>query len=172
MDRIAASGIEVESFRNDFAGSDDNAVLAQNGPECVVKPASAKEAAARPVAVAGGKPGDIHRIGGSTVENLRLKQAEAALNPPGISALKTPTPGEAAAQMRAAFPKAAGLHEAAKTVGTTSEQLIRSAGFDIIANPTRKLPNHHRIIHPEGVAGFSDENLARLAQVFTNTTGH
>jgi hypothetical protein len=67
---------------------------------------------------------------------------------------------------------AKGLHEAAKTVGTTSEELIRVAGFDIIPNPTRKLPNHHRIIHPDGVAGFTDENLERSSQVFTNTTGH
>jgi hypothetical protein len=116
--------------------------------------------------------GEIHRIGGGTVQNLRLKPAEAALNRPGISVLKSPTPGEAAAQMRAAFPKAAGLHEAAKTVGSTTEEAIRSVGFDIIANPTRKLPNHYRIIHPEGVAGFSDESLADLASVFTNTTGH
>jgi len=117
-------------------------------------------------------PGDIHRIGGGNVENLRLKPAEAALEPPGISVLKAPTPGQAAAQMRAAFPKAKGLHEAAKTVGSTTEEAIRSAGFDMIANPTRKLPNHYRIIHPDGVAGFTDENLAKLAAVFTNTTGH
>ena len=64
------------------------------------------------------------------------------------------------------------LHEDAKTIGTTSEEIIRSAGFDIIANATKKLPNHHRIIHPDGVAGFTDESLAKLAQVFTNTTGH
>ena len=128
--------------------------------------------AAELVAVACGSPGDIHRIGGGAVENLRLKPAEAALEPPGISVTKNPTPGEAAAQMRSTFPKAAGLHQAAKTVGTTSEELIRRAGFDIIANPTKKLPNHHRIIHPEGVAGFTDENLAQLAEVFTNTTGH
>ena len=106
------------------------------------------------------------------VENLRLKPPEAAVNPPGISVLKNPTPSEAATQMRAAFPKAAGLHQAAKTIGTTSEELIRSAGFDIIAKPTKKLPNHHRIIHPDGVAGFTDENLARLEQVFTNTSGY
>ncbi|MBV9126182.1 MAG: hypothetical protein JO112_22770 [Planctomycetes bacterium] len=134
--------------------------------------AAQAEAATIPVAEASGMPGDIHRIGGGNVENLRLKPAEAALEPPGISVLKAPTPGQAAAQMRAAFPKAKGLHEAAKTVGSTTEEAIRSAGFDMIANPTRKLPNHYRIIHPDGVAGFTDENLAKLAAVFTNTTGH
>jgi len=116
--------------------------------------------------------GEIHRIGGATVENLRLKPAEANLNPPGISVLKTATPGEASAQMRKAFPKATGLHEAAKTVGTSSEVRIRSVGFDIMPNPTKKLPDHYRITHPDGAAGFTDENLERLAQVFANTTGH
>jgi hypothetical protein len=106
------------------------------------------------------------------VENLRLKPVEATLGPPGISVLKTPTPGEAAAQIRAAFPKAKGLHEATKTVGSTTEEAIRKAGFDIVPNPTKKLPNHHRIVHPEGVAGFTDPNLEKLAEVFTNTTGH
>jgi hypothetical protein len=120
----------------------------------------------------GGSPTELHRIGGGTLENLRLKPAEAALEPPGISVLKNPTPGEAAAQMRAAFPKAPGLHKTAKTVGSTSDEAIRSAGFDVIANPTRKLPNHYRIIHPEGAAGFTDENLTKLASVFTNTTGN
>jgi hypothetical protein len=147
-------------------------MLNHNGQERAGQPAAAEEAAVKPVEAGGGKPGDIHRIGGGTVENLRLKPAEAALHPPGISVLKAPTPGEAAEQIRAAFPKAAGLHEAAKTVGTSSEELIRSAGFDIIANPTRRLPNHQRIIHPDGVGGFTDENLAKLAEVFTNTTGH
>jgi hypothetical protein len=33
------------------------------------------------------------------------------------------------------------------------------------------LPNHHRIIHPDGVAGFNDANLADLAGVFEDTTG-
>lgn len=131
-----------------------------------------EEAATPPVVAAGRMPGDIHRIGGGTVENLRLKPAEAGLDPPGISVLKNPTPGDAADQIRAAFPAATEILEASKTVGTTSAELIRSAGFDIIPNPTRKQPNHHRIIHPEGVAGFTDENLEALAHVFTNTTGY
>lgn len=115
---------------------------------------------------------DIHRIGGGTVDNLRLKPAEMGLDPPGISVLKSPTPGEAASQLRKTFPRAMQLHEDAETVGSTTEELIRIAGFDIIPNPTRKLPNHYRIIHPDGAAGFTDENLARLADAFTTTTGH
>jgi len=116
--------------------------------------------------------GTIHRIGGATVENLRLKPAEEQLEPPGISVLKFATPGEAAAAMRAALPRAKGLHEAAKTVGTTTEEAIRSAGFDIIADRSNKFPTHHRIVHPDGVAGFNDTNLAHLAAAFANTTGH
>src|SRR5262245_12266958 len=93
---------------------------------------------------------DIHRIGGGSMENLRLKPREARLNPPGISVLKAPSPGEVARQIREAFPDAAELHDAAKVIGSTSVERIRSAGFDIIPNPTRKLPNHHRLIHPDG----------------------
>lgn len=119
---------------------------------------------------ASGSEGDIHRIGGGSVENLRLKPQEATLNPPGISVLKALTPHEAAEQIRAAFPRAVDLHEAAKIVGTTTVEKIRAAGFDVIPNPSRRLPNHHRLIHPDGTTGFSDENLRKLSEAFTDTT--
>ena len=122
--------------------------------------------------MAGTDVGDMHRIGGSSVENLRLKPREATLNPPGISLLHAPSPGEAARQIREAFPAADGLHEAAQVIGSTTVDNIRGVGFDVIPNPTKKLPNHYRIIHADGVAGFSDENLARLSAVFTKTSGH
>jgi hypothetical protein len=122
--------------------------------------------------VAGTNVGDMHRIGGSSVENLRLKPREAMLNPPGISLLQAPSPEEAARQMREAFPAADGLHEAAQVIGSTTADKIRSAGFDVIPNPTRKLLNHYRLIHPDGVAGFNEENLSRLSAVFTETSGH
>src|SRR4051794_29089742 len=105
---------------------------------------------------------DIHRIGGAGAENLRLKPREATLNPPGISVLKAPTPGAAAQEIRTGLPKAKHLHEQAKTIGSASEEAIRATGFDVIPAPSAALPNHHRIIHPEGVAGFNDANLARL----------
>jgi hypothetical protein len=122
--------------------------------------------------VAGTIAGDMHRIGGSSVENLRLKPREAMLNPPGISLLQAPSPGEAARQMLEAFPAADGLHEAIQVIGSTTADKIRSAGFDVITNPTRKLPNHCRLIHPDGVAGFTADNLARLSAVFMETSGH
>ena len=86
--------------------------------------------------------------------------------------IKAPTPDDAAREMRTGFPRARGLHEQAKTIGTTSEEAIRGAGFDIIPTPSTALPSHHRIIHPDGVAGFNDDELAKLAEVFVNTTGH
>jgi hypothetical protein len=94
------------------------------------------------------------------------------LNLPGISLLQAPSPSEAARQIREAFPVAEGLHEAAQVMGSTTADKIRSAGFDVIPNPTRKLPNHYRLIHPDGVRGFNDANLARLSAVFTDTSGH
>lgn len=114
----------------------------------------------------------MHRIGGATVDNLRLKPREAALEQPGISVLKADGPGQAAQQLRSAFPRAKGLHGAAARFGSTSEDRIRSAGFDIMHVPSDTLPNHHRIIHPKGAAGFDDSNLEMLAQDFVNTTGH
>jgi hypothetical protein len=116
--------------------------------------------------------GDLHRIGGGSVENLRLKLQEAALTPPGMSLLQAPSPGEAARQIQEAFPAADRLHEATRVVGSTTVDHIRSAGFDVIPTPTRKLPNHYRLIHPEGTRGFHDTNLTRLSAVFTDTSGH
>jgi hypothetical protein len=116
--------------------------------------------------------GDMHRIGGSRVDNLRLKPREAILNPPGISLLRAPSPTEAARQIREAFPSADALHEAVQVIGSTTVDNIRQAGFDVLPHPTKKLPNHYRLIHAEGVAGFIDANLARLSAVFTETSGH
>ena len=46
------------------------------------------------------------------------------------------------------------------------------AGFGVVATPSVALPNHHRVTHPDGAAGFTDANLARLAEAFQTTTGH
>lgn len=115
---------------------------------------------------------DIHRIGGGSVENLRLKSREAQLNPPGISVLQAASHAEAVRQIREAFPNAEELSQAAQVVGSTSVEKVRSTDFDIIANPTRKLPNHHRLVHLDRAAGFSDENLQRLSSIFRNTSGY
>jgi hypothetical protein len=114
----------------------------------------------------------LHRIGGGSIDNLRLKPAEERLKPPGISVLRFPAPGDAAAAIRAAFPKATGLQALARTVGTITDEAIRAAGFDVLPGASNRLPTHHRLIHPDGVGGFTDANLARLASAFVNTIGH
>jgi len=106
------------------------------------------------------------------VENLRLKPREATLDPPGISMLHASSPEEATRQMREAFPAATALHQAAQVIASTTADKIRQAGFDVLANPTKKLPQHYRLIHPESVAGFTDANLLRLSAVFIETSGH
>jgi hypothetical protein len=116
----------------------------------------------------------VHRIGGGAVANLRLKAREEALTPPGISVLLGGTAVQAAEQMRQAFPdpiKFARLHQLAEVVGSASAAAIRAAGFEVIPDPSAKFPNHARIIHPEGVAGFSDANLERLFKGFQDTPG-
>ena len=74
--------------------------------------------------------------------------------------------------MRVAFPSANALHAAAQVVASTTVDKIRQAGFDALPNPTRKLPQHYRLIHPNGVAGFTDVTLLRLSAVFRETSGH
>lgn len=111
----------------------------------------------------------FQRIGGVSLENLRLKPAETHLRPPGISLLKCDAPEEAAAQIKAAFPVAPKLHEAAKVVGSATLEEIQAAGFDVIPDPTRRFPNHHRLVHPDGVAGFQEANLERLSRAFLET---
>jgi hypothetical protein len=112
----------------------------------------------------------IHRVGGATVAGLQLSRLDRLADPPGLSVLAGGTPQAAADQMRAAIPSRKG-RALASTVGTATVAAIRAAGFDVIANPTAKLPNHARVIHPAGLEGFTDEFLARLAAVFQTTTG-
>jgi hypothetical protein len=115
---------------------------------------------------------EFHRIGGGSIDNLRLQPKEQTLQPPGFSILKCDSPIDAARQMQEAFPRAKRLIEATRTIGSTSVELIRGAGFDVIPVPSLTLPNHFRVIHPGGLAGFTDENLKRLAAGFSNTTGY
>jgi len=113
----------------------------------------------------------VHRVGGGSVANLRLSLLDAQQTPPGISVLLHGTPQEAATQMRRAFPGSRKWRETAHTVGTTTAAAIREAGFDIVPDPTTRFPNHARLMHPQGVAGFADENLVTLAATFHDTVG-
>jgi RHS repeat-associated protein len=115
----------------------------------------------------------VNRVGGNTIENLRLKEREKALDPPGISVLLSCPPCAAAEQMRKAFPdkkKYKKIWEDSKTVASGPVEAIREAGFDVIYNPTDKFPNHGRIVHPDGEAGFNDENLKKLSNALSTTT--
>lgn len=112
-----------------------------------------------------------HRIGGGSIANLRLSLLEQELTPPGISLLLGGTPEGAATQMRQAFPSSRKWRQDAQTVGTSTAATIRQAGFELVPDPTSRFPNHARLIHPHGVAGFTDTNLARLARAFYDTEG-
>ena len=113
----------------------------------------------------------VHRVGGGDSANLKLSSLDRQLVPPGLSTLLGGTPQEAAQAMRRAFPGSRKWQRIAGTVGTTTAAALRQTGFEIVPDPTDRFPNHARIIHPSGLAGFTDENLAILAQVFTNSTG-
>jgi hypothetical protein len=111
----------------------------------------------------------IHWIGGGSVANLTLKPAETKLTPPGISTLSGGTPAEAAEWMRRYFPRMA--PRGRTTVGTTTAGRIRRAGFDVIMDATPRFPQHARLIHPVGVAGFDQQNLKELAKCFQDQSG-
>ena len=113
----------------------------------------------------------VHRVGGGSVANLRLSLPDAQQTPPGISVLLHGTLQEAAAQMRHAFPGLRKWRETAQTVGTTTAATIREARFDVVPDPTTRFPNHARLMHPQGVASFSDEHLVTLATTFRDTGG-
>ncbi len=113
----------------------------------------------------------VHRVGGGRISNLRLSQLDQQEDPPGVSVLLGGAPQEAAAQMRRAFPKSRKWQASAKVVGTATAATIRAAGFQVLPDPTTRHPNHGRLIHPDGLAGFTDLNLAKLAQAFQDTTG-
>ena len=112
---------------------------------------------------------DLHRIGGGAIENLRLKPRERKLEPPGISLMRAGSPKEAAKQFLEAFPTARRLLALAKVIGSTNLRKLHAAGFDVIHDPSRKLPAHYRLIHPRGADGFTEENLRKLSAAFVDT---
>ena len=109
--------------------------------------------------------------GESPVEMLRLTAFEQTLTPPGFSVLIGGEPREAAEQIRARFPTSRKWKRLAGTVASGTVAQIRQAGYDVMSDPTPNLSNHARVIHTDGVAGFSDENLGILASAFRDTTG-
>ena len=111
----------------------------------------------------------IFRIGGKGIDNLALKAAEAKLDPPGISMIRANSAEEAGKIMKDAFPKATRLHDIINSgnIAEIDAKGIRDAGFDVIHNPTSNLGDAHaRLIHPDGVNGFNENNLKKLSQNF------
>ena len=111
----------------------------------------------------------VHRLGGAGIENLRLKLKEQTLVPPGISVFQATDPEVIQTQIRQAFPNATRLIADAKTIATATVDAIRQAGFEVMPNPTRHFPNHARLIHSNGLLGFSDDHLAELSKAFSTT---
>ncbi len=68
--------------------------------------------------------------------------------------------------MKLAYPNSA-KWSGGLAVGTSTAGIIRSVGFEVWPCPTHVFANHARIVHPDGLAGFTDLNLSRLAIGFT-----
>jgi RHS repeat-associated protein len=116
----------------------------------------------------------VHRIGGADAGNLALKPAERKLTLVGISMLRAASPEEASslAKKVAREQRWTRMETAAETMGTATVADIRSAGFDVIHDPTANVGDAHaRLVHPEGSKGFTPENLSKLANVFSNKGG-
>ena len=74
--------------------------------------------------------------------------------------------------MREAFPdpvKFGRIHDLTQVVASATVASIVRVGFLVVLDASAKFPNHGRIVHPDGTAGFSDTNLKKLADVFLNT---
>jgi len=110
----------------------------------------------------------VHRVGGAALANLCLKPVEERLMPPGLSLQVGGTPCEAADRIRAVY-RSSRTWSAALEVGTATVGAIRTVGFDVMADPTSNFPLHARLIHPQGVAGFTDANPSLLATAFVTT---
>lgn len=111
----------------------------------------------------------LFRIGGGNIDNLRLKSAELKLDPVGISLIRANSMDEAAKIMKEAYPNAINLHKLIDEgkISEINAKSIREAGFDVIHNPTKGIGDAHaRLIHPDGVSGFNDNNLKKLSKKF------
>ena len=111
----------------------------------------------------------VHRIGGASVENLRLGDLDRSAFPPGISVLLGGSPEEAADRIRRAFKNSKKWQRLSKRIASSTAGEIFGFGFSVIECATHKLPNHGRIIHPAGIDGFEDSNLIALSRAFQLT---
>ena len=119
------------------------------------------------VALAGGTA--VHRLGGKALENFRLQPKEKNLNPPGISVHLGSEPVATVKQMLRIYndPKRfSRIHALAERVASSTVDQVRAVGFDVIPDPSTNFPNHGRLVHPRGIAGFDDVSLQQLASAF------
>lgn len=87
------------------------------------------------------------------------------MNPQGVSSIRANSAEDVMKVWNDAFPTR--QVDLSSVKGTTAGE-IRSAGFDAIHNPSKgKIGDAHaRLIHPNGVDGFSDSNLKNLSSKF------
>lgn len=109
----------------------------------------------------------FHRMGGGGVDNLWPTRNERKLSPPGISVILSESPAAAAAQIRSIFGPGR-MWDKSQLVGSATIEDIQLAGFDVLHTPSHNLPNHYRLIHPDGLAGSTAPNLERLSKAFVN----
>lgn len=111
----------------------------------------------------------VHRVGGASIADLSLKPSETTLKPPGFSLLCGGSAAEAAEAMRRQFPRMAPRGQT--VVGSTTVGQVRAAGFDVRKNATVRFPQHARLVHPNGLTGFTTVNIQLLTQCFAETAG-
>lgn len=115
----------------------------------------------------------LFRVGGGAPKNLKLNnRGERTLDPPGFSLLAGFDAKEVAAKWRilqANNPKAAAM---ANVMGQISIRSAFKHGFRPMATPSSRQPNHVRLTHKLGEAGFDNLELRqRLSSEFTNVSG-
>ena len=111
----------------------------------------------------------VHRIGGASIENLRLNERDRTAIPPGLSVLLGGSALDASEQMRRVFGSSKKWKRLADRVASSTALEIASAGFLVIEATTHSLPNHGRIVHSLGLEAFDEVGLSKLAVVFRGT---
>ncbi len=111
----------------------------------------------------------VHRIGGASVKALTLSARDCSADPPGLSVLLYESALDASRRMLREFGELKKWRRFGRIVCTTTAAEIYASGYGVIEFPTHSLPNHGRIIHGDGIAGFTEENLRRLSALFTTT---
>jgi hypothetical protein len=121
----------------------------------------------------------LFRIGGGKASNLKIKNSEKGLSPPGISLFIGRNAQEVSllfkttilAQIASgAISQGRGLDLISQSsiVGQSTLKGIMSSGFSVMPNPTAKFPNHARLVHPIGSEGFNLENRQTLSKQFVD----